>query len=189
MLSQLLSSKPKTTVINLFLAHPARAFSFTELRVNSACPSKLLKQTLKELDKIDFLTLTVKNRIKYYQMNKHFALYPELVTLLRKVKNVPSDNLAKLAARLGPSKFVALTGVFVGKPRIETDLLVVGKISPAKLGRFLVVAEKYAEQEISYTVFTPHEFEYRKIMNDRFIKNILENNPLIVVDKTKQRKR
>ena len=188
MLSQLLSSKQKTSVINLFLAHPGRSFSFTELRVNSGCPTKLLKQTLKELDKIEFVNTTIKNRIKYYQMNKHFALYPELVNLLRKVKNIPLDNLVKQAAKIGHCKLIALTGVFVGKPRIETDLLFVGKLNPRRLGKIIALAEKYAEQEISYTVFTPQEFEYRKTMNDRFVKNILENNPVLVVDKTKNRR-
>jgi hypothetical protein len=187
MLSQLLSSKPKTQLINLFLAHPGRSFSFTELRVNANCPPKLLKQTIKELDKIDFLNLTAKNKIRYYQMNKHFALYPELVNLLRKVKNIPADDLVKQATKLGQCKLIALTGVFVGKPRIETDILFVGKLSPRKLSKFLALAEKYAEQEISYTIFTAQEFEYRKIMNDRFVKNILENNPVFPIDKIKNK--
>lgn len=188
MLSQLLSSKPKTNVINLFLAHPLRSFSFTELRANSGATAKILKQTLRELDKIDFINTTAKNRIRYYQMNKHFTLYPELVTLLRKVKQVPADNLAKAASKLPNVKFVALTGVFVGKPRLETDILIVGKVSGKRLRSFLELAEKFGEQEISYTVFSVQEFEYRKVMNDRFVKNILENNPSIVLDKIKTRK-
>ena len=187
MLAQLLSSKPKTSLINLLLAHPARSFSFTELKLTSACPNRLLKQTLKELDKMDFLSTTKKNRVKYYQMNRHFALYPELINLLRRVKNVPQDSLAKSAARVGDCKLVALTGVFVGKPRMETDLLFIGKVSTTKLVKFLRMAEKFAEQEVKYTVFTAQEFEYRKIMNDRFIKNILENEPVLVVDKTKNK--
>jgi DNA-binding HxlR family transcriptional regulator len=187
MLSQLLTSKPKTALINLFLAHPLRAFSFTELRTNSGCSNKILKQTLKELNQMDFLNITSKNKVRYYQMNKHFALYPELVSLLRKVKHIPSDDLAKQALKIGSCKLIALTGVFVGKPRIETDLLVVGRIKSRRLNNFLGLAEKYAEHEISYTIFSPQEFEYRKAMNDRFIKNILDNDPVLVVDRTRRR--
>lgn len=187
MLAQLLSSKPKTQLVNLFLAHPNRSFSFTELRVTSECSTPMLKQTLKELTKTDFLVTIPKNRVKYYQMNRHFALYPELVNLLRKVKKLPEDLLARQAAKVGDSKLVLLTGVFVGKPRIETDCLFVGKISQASLNRFLNLAEKFAEQEINFTVFSNQEFEYRKIMNDRFLKNIVENSPVVVIDKTKQR--
>jgi hypothetical protein len=187
MLSQLLSSKPKTNLINLLLAHPGRSFSFTELKTNARCPSKLLKQTIKELDKMGFLILSAKNKVKYYQMNRHFPLYPELVNLLRKVKNIPADELARNAGKIGDCKLVALTGVFVGKPRIETDLLFVGKVRPGRLGKFLKLAEKLAEQQVSYTILTLQEFEYRKTMNDRFIKNILENNPVLVVDKFKAR--
>jgi len=187
MLAQLLSSKPKTNLINLLLAHPQRAFSFTELRLSSGCSSILLKDTLKELGKMDFLTISVKNKVKYFQMNRHFALYPELVNLLRKVRNVPNDMLAKAGKRISDCKMLALTGVFVGRPRIETDLLFVGKMKPARLKKFIELAEKLAEQEISFTIFTPQEFEYRQIMNDRFVKNILENNPVLVVDKNSQK--
>lgn len=187
MLAQLLSSKPKTNLVNLFLAHSGRSFSFTELKASSKCPNQLLKETLKELDKMGFLNISAKHKVKYYQMNRHFALYPELLNLLRKVKSVPHDLLARQAAKVGECKLVALTGIFAGQPRIETDLLFVGKVSPKKLKNFLKLAQKFAQQEVNYTIFTPHEFDYRKIMNDRFLKNILENNPVLAIDKTKRK--
>lgn len=186
MISQLLTSKPKAKVVNLFLAHPGRSFSFTELKLTTECPKNMLKKTLNELIKSDFLIVHVK-KVKYYQMNKHFSLYPELVNLLRKSKTIPADQLAKQVLKLNECKFIAITGVFAGKPRIETDLLLVGKVSTKKLQNFLRIAEKFAEQEVSYTLFTPAEFEYRKIMSDRFVKNILENDPVIVIDRTKTR--
>jgi hypothetical protein len=134
-----------------------------------------------------FLNVCEKRRVKYYQMNRRFALYPELVGFLRKTKHVPKDILAISAGRVGDCRLVALTGVFVGRIRLETDLLFVGKISPAKLAKFLKLATKLAEQEVAYTIFTPHEFEYRKLMNDRFLKNVLENDPVLVVDKLKRK--
>ena len=157
MLANLLSSKPKTNLINLLLANPTRAFSFTELRVSSNCTSGVLKDALKELNKMDFLIVTVKNKIKYYQINRHFPLYPELVNFLRKVKKIPADLLAKSASNFKEAKMVVLTGVFIGKPRIETDVLFVGKINRPKLSRFL--------------------------------KNILENSPIIVIDKLKNKQK
>ena len=186
MISQLLSSKPKAKLINLLLAHPKRSFSFTELKESTGLSKNLLKKTLNELSKSGFLVVHVK-KTKYYQINRHFALYPELVNLLRKAKNLPADVLAKNALKLSDCKFIAFTGVFAGRPRIETDLLFVGKISGRKLQNFLRLAEKFAEQEVNYTVFTPSEFDYRKIMSDRFVKNILDNDPVIVIDKTRKR--
>ncbi|MGE5392403.1 MAG: hypothetical protein ACM3NH_01535 [Candidatus Saccharibacteria bacterium] len=187
MLSQLLSSKPKSNLVNLFLAHPDRSFSFTELRVTGRCSGPLLKKTLKELSKMGFLIEYVKDRSRYYQVDRHFALYPELVNLLRKIRRMPEDLLAKAAGKVGDSRFTALTGVFVGKPRIECDILFVGKISQRRLEKFLKLAEKFAEREVVYTILTADEFDYRKIMNDRFLKNILENNPVIVVDRIRGR--
>jgi hypothetical protein len=118
-------------------------------------------------------------------MNRHFALYPELLNLLRKVKKLPDDLLVKQLKRISNCKLIAVTGIFVGKPRIETDILFVGKIKPSSISRSLALAEKFAEQEVGYTILSPQEFDYRKTMNDRFVKNVLENQPVLVVDKIK----
>jgi len=187
MLAQLLASKPKSKLINLFLAHPERSFSQTELRVTVHMGPTLLKKTIRELLKMEFLVFTEKKHVRYYQVNRHFALYPELVNMLRKNKTMPQDLLAAAATRVGECKLIAFTGVFVGRPRIETDILFVGKVSARKLESFLKLAEKFAEQEVSYSIFTQSEFEYRMGMNDRFVKNILENGPAIILDKTKSR--
>jgi hypothetical protein len=187
MLAQLLSSKPKSRLVNIFLTHSGRSFSATELRYSTGIAQKNLKRTLNELDKMGFLTTHHKDHNKYFQVNKRFALYPELVGLLRKIKKLPPDLLAKAALKIGECKFLALTGVFAGRPRTGTDILLVGRINPTKLKKFVALAEKFAEREIAYTVFTPNEFDYRIVMNDRFTKDILDNEPVVLVDKTKAR--
>jgi hypothetical protein len=188
MLAQLLSSKPKSKLVNLFLTNPQRSFSATELRISTGISSAFLKKTLRELSRMEFLFIGEKNKVKYYQVNKHFALYPELLNMLNKSKVRVADLLAKAATKVGECKLIVLTGVFAGKPRIETDVLFVGRVSARKLEHFIQIAEKFAEQEINYSVFTPSEYEYRQIMSDRFIKNIMENSPVIILDKIKPRK-
>ncbi len=187
MLNILLSSKHKSSVVNLFLAHPGRSFTFTEIKTTTGCPPKLMIQTVRELVKMGFLNVLEKSKIRSYQVDRHFALYPELVQLLRKTKKIPQDLLAKELSKLSECKVIILTGIFAGRPRIETDILLVGKVSEKRLAKSLKLAEKFAEQEINYTVMPVSEFEYRKIMSDRFIKNILENGPVIVSDKTKNK--
>jgi hypothetical protein len=128
-----------------------------------------------------------RNKVRLYQVDKHFALYPELVSLLRKTKKLPQDLLAKELSKFSDAKLILLTGIFVGKSRIETDILIVGKVSEKRLSKTLKLAEKFAEQEVNYTLMPLAEFEYRKIMSDRFVKNILENGPVIVIDRTKNK--
>jgi hypothetical protein len=187
MLSQLLSSKHKSAVVNLFLAHPSRSFTATEIKAASQCPNKLMLQTIRELNKMGFLIVIERGKSKYYQVDKHFALFPELVSLLRKNRKLPEDLLAKELAKLSECRLIVITGIFVGRPRIETDILLVGKVSERRMLKALKLAQKFAEHEINYTIMPLAEFEYRKIMSDRFIKNILENNPVVVTDKTKNK--
>jgi hypothetical protein len=187
MLSQLLSSKHKSGVVNLFLAHPGRSFASAEIKAATKCPNKLLVETLRELVKMGFLLVGERDRVKYYQVDKHFALFPELLGLLRKMKKLPPDLLVKELSKLKDCKVVILTGIFVGRPRIETDILLVGKISEKRLANSLKLIEKLAEHQVNYTVMPVAEFDYRKIMSDRFIKNILENGPVVVTDRTKNK--
>lgn len=187
MLSELLSSKYKSNVVNLFLAHPQRSFTVTEIRASTECPTKALIETLRTLNKMGFLLVFEKNKVKSYQVDRHFALYPELVGMLKKIRKVPLDLLAKNVVKIGNCKLIVFTGIFTGRPRVETDILIVGKISQTKFEKFLKIAEKFAEQEVNYTLFTPQELDYRRIMSDRFLKNILENNHVAVIDKTKNR--
>lgn len=187
MLAELLSSKPKAKLVNLFIANPGRSFSHTEQRASTKCSNQLIQQTVKELQKMEFLLVSLRGKQKFFQINKHFPLFPELVGLIKKQKEAPQDLLVKQASKAGDCKFIALTGVFVGRPRMETDIVLVGKVSPIKLKRLLKLAERFAEGEVGYTIFSPQEFEYRKIMSDRFVKNILENNHVVVVDKIKKK--
>lgn len=187
MLSQLLSSKNKSGVVNLFLANPGRSFSLTEVRAATKCSGRLLLQTVRELSKMGFLIIHNREKHRYYQVDRHFALYPELVGTIRNTPKLPQDLLFKELAKLKECKLIILTGIFTGKPRIETDILLVGKVSEKRLAKSLKVAEKFAEQEVNYTIMPIAEFEYRKVLSDRFVKNILENNPVIVIDKTKNK--
>lgn len=188
MFTQLLTSKPKTKLLNLLLNFPKRAFSMTELRLSSGCSSQSLKETMKDLVKTEFVIVVERGRVKYYRMNRQFNLYPELVGLLQRSKAKPEDILAKAASKMAECKLVVLTGLFAGKPRVETDLLFVGKASGAKLKKVLEFAERLAEQEISYTIFDQKEYDYRHIMNDRFLKSVMENEPVVVIDKMKKKK-
>ena len=171
----------------MFLANPGRSFSLTEIKASTRCPNKLLLQTVRELGKMGFLIVHDRDRVRYYQVDRHFALYPELVSMLRKQKKLPQDLLVKELSKLSECKVILLTGIFAGRPRIETDILLVGKVSERKLSKVLKLAEKFAEHEVNYTLMPMAEFEYRKIMSDRFVKNILDNYPVVVTDRTKNK--
>lgn len=187
MLTQLLSSKNKSEIIYLFLSNPGRSFTLTEIKETTKSTPKNLMEGVKELLKMGFLLTTERNKVKFYQVNRHFALYPELVSMLSKNKKLPKDLLAKELAKLPECKVAILTGIFTGKPRIETDILLVGKVTEGRLKKALKLAEKFAEQEVNFTLMPLAEFDYRRIMSDRFLKNILENGPVIVTDKTKNK--
>jgi hypothetical protein len=186
MLSNLLSSKHKSGVVHLFLANPSRSYSLTEIKETTKCPPKLMLQTVRELSKMGFLITTAKEKVKYYQVDKRFPLYAELLSMIRN-KKMPHDLLVRELSKLTDCKAILLTGIFAGRPRIETDILLVGRVSQKKLSKSLKLAEKFAEQEVNYTIMPLAEFEYRLVMSDRFVKNILENHPVVVTDKTKNK--
>lgn len=95
------------------------------------------------------------------------------------------DELVKHVAKLPGVKAAILTGLFVGRPEFDCDMVVVGKIPEQKLHEFSKGVEKMMGQEINYAYFEMEEFKYRQNMFDRFMKDVFENEHLTILNKIK----
>jgi hypothetical protein len=92
-------------------------------------------------------------------------------------------DFARSVAQLGPVKYMILSGMFVGRPDLPTDLLIVGAVDRTKMKALLQKFQKYFEQDIRYTIFTLKEYDYRQQVTDRFLFNVIENKHIVVIDR------
>jgi hypothetical protein len=72
------------------------------------------------------------------------------------------------------AKGAYLSGLFVGKPELPADILLIGKFEDKKLRNFVEACELMLGQEVNYCVMDEEEFKFRRNTFDRFIKDIFD---------------
>lgn len=184
LLESILSSKTRTKLLTLFMLNPEQEFYVRELtrklneRINS------VRRELLNLTKLGMLQSRSRDKRKYYSVNKNFIIFKELKALISKANTAPQRKLAKKLESLGKIKYACLSGFFTQSPS-RVDVLLVGEISRKKLEKFVKKLEKEQGREINYTVMSTNEFNYRKDLEDRFLKTILDNEHVILINKLK----
>lgn len=190
MLENLLSTKSKKKILSVFFAHPKRSFSLQELRAAAEVSARAAAEAVRELNRAEILSTAAKNRQRIFRVNSRFPLYQELEDLLAADAKRDYDLVSKILKKLPNVKLAILSGVFSMQPNLPVDLLIVGDhISRIRLGSILKEMEKITGFEVVYAILSAEEYEYRRLMNDRFVRDVLDYPHLVVVNHLKIKKR
>lgn len=118
----------------------------------------------------------MKNRKKYYYVNKNFIIFNELRSIIIKAVNT-RENIIKKIAKLGKIDFLLLSGLFVDKDS-SVDMLIVGDVERDSLQDFLDSLE--SKRPIKYSILTKDDFLYRIKCNDKFTKDLIKDTENII---------
>ncbi len=182
MLEQLFGSATRVKLLRLFYANPEQSYFVRELTRKIRQRINGVRQELKNLENIGIVEQVDRNNKKYYTLRKDFPLFHELKLLMIKAQILLENDFARAVKDIGQVKYLALTGQFIGRKDIATDLLLIGKVNRVKFNRLLKKFQEYFDHDINYTLMTMKEYEYRRQLTDRFLFNVLENKKIIVVD-------
>lgn len=190
MFESLLDSKLKKRILAIFFAFPERSFYINEIREMIGAGSSKAPSVLRDLEKARVVKSTTRKRKKYYQIDSRISWYEELATMVSDSKIPKTDLVSRRLKKLKTVQEVIITGIFCAEPNLEIDLLIVGKRPTAKtLDKILTDLENWAGQDISYAILEPEDFQHRVLMNDRFVRDILDNKHIKVVNKTNKNKK
>lgn len=181
MLETILKSKVKTNLLAFLLAGPQRSFYVGELKRRIG--ARNVQGHLNELAKENIVKSFSKKGKKYFQVNPKHPLYWQIRGTAQKAAKKYEDELFKYLKKLPGLKVAILTGIFTANPHMSCDVLLVGKLPEKKLLNFEKGIKKLMGQEINYALFSVGEYEARKSMFDRFMKDVLENDHLVVMNK------
>lgn len=182
-LNQILDSQLKTKIVSFFLANPERSFFNGELEKRLV--SKKLAPHLSSLIKTGLLNTFVKKGKRYYTVNSKNSFWSHIRAAVSKNFKKYEDELLVAIKKLPGVKVAVLSGLFTAMPDRNCDLLLVGNIPTRNLDNFVRGLEKLAGQEVNYALFSMQEYQYRKSIFDRFMKDIFEYPHIVVVDKVK----
>ncbi|MBU1017400.1 winged helix-turn-helix domain-containing protein [Patescibacteria group bacterium] len=184
MLKALFSSKTRIKLLTTFLLNPDEEYFIRELTRKLDEQINSIRRELDNLKKIGLLKSRVRNRKKYYCLNKDFVIFNELRDIILKAMNTDGDLIRQIS-KVGEIDLLVLSGVFVGKDS-EVDLLIVGDIDKEKLQKLLAESSK-SGKDLKFTSMNKKDLLYRLEMKDRFIRNlILDDKAIVAINKMKK---
>lgn len=144
----------------------------------------LVNQAIREFARAQVINVASKKHKRIFRIDPHFRLYDELKDLVMESEWYRGDDeITRLVKRISNMNLAILTGIFTFQPQLTVDLLFVGEnINRSQLIRILNEIEKLVGQEVNYAALDPKEYEYRRLMNDRFIRDVLDHPHLTVFD-------
>jgi hypothetical protein len=183
----LLEDTPEADILSFLLFAPPRTFSARELGVRLNLRPNKLVDSLARLVETGQLAVCSRGSIQYYRLNPRHQFYPEVREVLLKRAKQYEDELFIAIKKLGVTA-AFLSGLFVGKPELEVDMLLIGEVKEQKLNQFIQACEYMMGQEINYCVMSEEEFVVRRDTFDRFIKDIFDYPYITVIDGVKPKR-
>jgi hypothetical protein len=183
MFSDLITSKSRVKLLNVFLSNPNDMFHVRELVRRTNDEINAVRRELAFLEKKGILTREPRANRVYYSFNKLYPFYYDLLRLGSKNIGLGADIL-KNKVKLGRIKYAMFSGRFLRKMKEqpdEVDLLIVGNVVLPELALLVREEEKRLNTEINYTVMTEEEFGFRKKKRDPFIVSILSGSRVMLL--------
>jgi DNA-binding transcriptional ArsR family regulator len=183
MFSDLITSKSRVTLLNVFLSSPADMLHVRELVRRTKDEINAVRRELAFLEKKGILTREPRSNRVYYYLNKNYPFYYDLIRIGSKSVGLGADIL-KNKVKLGRIKYAMFSGRFLRKMKEqpdEVDLLIVGAVVLPELALLVREEEKRLNAEINYTVMTEEEFSFRRKKRDPFITTILSGSRVMLI--------
>ena len=183
MLADLITSKSRIKLLNVFLISPYDMYHVRELVRRTGDEINAVRRELLYLEKRSVLVKEPRANRVYYQLNKNYPFYFDLLRLGVKAIGLGQEVL-KNRAKIGKIKYAMFSGRFsrkLPKEPEDVDFLIVGTIVLPELAVLIREEEKRLNTEINYTVMSEEEFSFRKKKRDPFILSILSGSRVMLI--------
>ena len=185
MLEYLFGSKTRLKVLHVFYREPGTRFFVRELARLAETQVNAVRQelaTLVQAGVIHEIEDAAEGRRKFYVLDTGSFIYQELGALLMKSAVLSEQAFTRALKSLGDVELLLLSGRFVGDLSLPTDVLVVGAVSERSMRQLVSQFEQKLGFAIRYTILSGEEYLERKQMMDRFLYDILDNKPSVLID-------
>lgn len=183
MLSDIITSKTRVKLLNVFLSSPQEMLHVRECVRRTGEEINAVRRELIYLEKKGILTREPRANRVYYFLTKDYPFYFDLLRIGAKTIGL-GDAIFKNRVKLGKIKFAMFSGGFVRRTKREpdnVDLIVVGTVVLAELAVLVRNEEGRLGTEINYTAMTEEEFKFRKLRHDPFLISILTGTRVMLI--------
>jgi hypothetical protein len=182
MLKLLFGSSLRAGLVTWFIKQPDAQSTLEQLGVELRFPTKKIAPELASLVDMGLVEKLQVDGESVWRLNIGFPLLPEFKSLIYKAVIVLEQRLAQQLAALKGIQLLILTGVF-NSSDVPTDIFVVGTVDKKAVEHVLNKLGSEFQDSLRYTILTKSEFTYRKEMTDKFVYQVLNIRPILVINK------
>lgn len=183
MFSDLITSKTRIKLLNVFLTQPGEMYHVRECVRKTEEEINAVRRELILLEKKGILKREPRANRVYYSLSKDYPFYFDLLKIGVKTIGLGASILEN-RVKLGKIKYAMFSGKFARKIKEspeDVDLIVVGTVVLPELAVLVRNEEVRLGTEINYTAMTEEEFKFRKQRNDPFLAGILLGSRVMLV--------
>lgn len=183
MLEDLIISRVRVKLLQIFLTEPGQMIHVRELVRRSKEEINAVRRELAHMDKAGMVSKEHRANRLYYTFRKDYPLYYDLLELITKTTGL-GGSILRNKNKLGRVKFAMLSGKIarnISGSAEKVDLLIVGNVVIPEVAALVREEEVRRGREIFFTPMTEEEFAFRKKKKDPFILGILEGGRVMVV--------
>lgn len=188
MIEQLLGSKTRVKLLQLFLSNPNRSFYVREITRKIDEQINSVRRELSNLLSIGIIVSDNTNNKLYYEVNQSYEFYRPLREIFGgsgakdgKI-SIPPKQKEDFKA-LGSIDLLIYTGQFTRDEHSGVDILIVGSTNTNAVQRFVTELEAKEGKELRYTVMTLSDFRYRQQVKDRFLASVIASKKQVLIDR------
>jgi len=206
LLIRLLGGAERVKIMRFFLHHEDSVISLNDLSEKTKSKSPLVKKELTALTSLGFIekkktrtivtsttgkkTLSKLKEVSGYGLNKLFPYNRALKELLFDFHVLDKKELAARFKVIGRIKLFLVAGVFIGDEKSRVDIFIVCEaLNRAKAEKIIDSLSAEMGRDVVYSIMDVEEFEYRYKMYDKFVRDILQMDNEVVIDKIKDAKK
>ncbi|MBI4091472.1 winged helix-turn-helix transcriptional regulator, partial [candidate division WWE3 bacterium] len=183
MLKDLFISEVRVKMLSLLLLSHEQSMHVRDIVRKVGTEINAVRRELDRLTKVGLLKRRPKGNKVYYDVNKGFVYYPEILSLVAKENGLGHEILKNLKD-LGRISFAVMSKALV-KGRVagplDVDLLIIGSVDAVRLKEIITKSEQDHQHEINYTVMGEDEFLFRKRRREPFIVQLLSQSRVMLV--------
>ncbi len=179
-LSLLFGTPAKVKLTKLFVFNPEWVLSREDIITKAKVSVREAKANLAILVKMGL----IKKRAAGYGLDQELELLKPLREFLLATGAINDKEIIGRLSRAGKLKFVVVAGVFLHDWDGRVDLVVVGdNIKTSVAENAIRSIEADMGRELQYVIFETDDFKYRYGMYDKLVRDILDFNHQVLLDK------
>ena len=169
-------------ILRHLLVNNKEALTVKKLSADLKLQARVISKIMTRLAKAELVKKSKRKAGMTYRLNLDSELVKPLRELLQFNIADAKKDLKKSFKSAGKVKALILSGVLTDTERSQVDVLIVGdKLKVAEVRKHLRQLGYKTGHDLRYMQLTAEEYNYRKEMNDRILRNMIDFDHEVII--------